>query len=220
MGLPKYASISISVPRLSELRSRHEQFDQTEPTTKIKYGAVTASINAAFADLNCVDVGTAAEAVGEWLRYFNTPYHSVFNRPATSRTSIEPLISAELKSLLEMRGRSLASLKAADEPKVLRVFATFQNKLGPIGAAKALHPLAPGFFAMWDNDIAAAYGVAASPRGYFVFLCFVRKQIASLRLRIAFAGLLRMWRPEVAAIKMLDEYNFMTLKTHLAAGHS
>lgn len=37
------------------------------------------------------------------------------------------------------------------------VFAAFDEKLGPVGAAKALHLLAPRFFPLWDTKIAKEY---------------------------------------------------------------
>jgi hypothetical protein len=75
--------------------------------------------------------------------------------------------------------------------------------LGPVGAAKALHLLAPAFFPLWDRRIAKAYGVALDGPGtktdhYWHFaLVIARKQCRELRGQ-GFAGF---------ALKAIDEYN-------------
>jgi hypothetical protein len=52
--------------------------------------------------------------------------------------------AAEARSLTTER--SIESLAAEDEQPVMRVFSDFEALLGPVGAAKALHVLAPRFF--------------------------------------------------------------------------
>lgn len=47
-----------------------------------------------------------------------------------------------------------------DEATVKGVFKSFEKVLGPVGATKCLHLLAPRFFPLWDRAIAEAYGLA------------------------------------------------------------
>lgn len=85
----------------------------------------------------------------------------------------------EVHSLSGFRERSLTTLDKADEPAVLRLFGAFRAKLGPVGAAKALHALAPTFFPMWDNEIARGYGVSTEG-GYFQFMLIAKQQLVGL----------------------------------------
>jgi hypothetical protein len=48
----------------------------------------------------------------------------------------------------------IASLTDTDEQPLLAVFPGFEAALGPVGAAKALHLLAPRFMPLWDRSIA------------------------------------------------------------------
>jgi hypothetical protein len=121
--------INVIIPALGQLRSAHEEYVRTVPNN---YAAQR-------------DLAGAADAVAEWLRSVNEPYHSVFNRGNASREVIEPLITVELNSLLDFRTRSIAELNDEDENTLRRVFAIFRRTLGPVGAAKSLHVLAPYF---------------------------------------------------------------------------
>jgi len=57
----------------------------------------------------------------------------------------------------------LGLLATADGPAIERTFRAFVAVLWPVGAAKALHVMAPGFFPIWDGAIARAFGLTISP---------------------------------------------------------
>ena len=65
------------------------------------------------------------------------------------------------------------------------MFQDFEEILGPVGAAKALHLLAPEFFPLWDRAIASAYGVPLRKVGrnaeqYLAFIRMTREQVRHL----------------------------------------
>lgn len=79
-----------------------------------------------------------------------------------------------------------------------------ERVLGPGGAAKCLHLLAPRFFPLWDRAIAEAYGCALKARGqnlnnYRRFLETTRDQVLQLRQESGQNGNI---------LKLLDEYNY------------
>jgi hypothetical protein len=83
---------------------------------------------------------------------------------------------------------------------VTLLFDRFARVLGPVGAAKSLHLLAPAFFPLWDQKIAHAYGLGKrSPNDYRVFMEVVQDQYRLLRERGA---------PCRDLLKAIDEYNY------------
>ncbi len=185
--------INVIIPALGQLRSAHEEYVRTVPNN---YAAVIVRIADALAQR---DLAGAADAVAEWLRSVNEPYHSVFNRGNASREVIEPLITVELNSLLDFRTRSIAELNDEDENTLRRVFAIFRRTLGPVGAAKSLHVLAPYFLAMWDTDI-ANFGYGLSTEDYLQLMFAAKQQVLNLPREIG---------PGTTALKALDEYNYL-----------
>ena len=103
-----------------------------------------------------------------------------------------------------MRQRNIGSLKDGDETAVISLFTDFEVVLGPVGAAKCLHLLAPDFFPLWDRAIAEAYGVYLGQRGkngkkYYGFMETTRTQV--LRLR-------KERRGKKHLVKSVDEFNY------------
>lgn len=182
-------------PTPDDLVRAHEKYTKTVPNN---YDVTNERIAAALPECNSKRV---AGALAEWLKNINQQYFRF--RPDEARNlqnELEPLIAAECKTLLELRTRSLSTLTSADEPGVLKLFGVFRSKLGPVGAAKALHVLTPTFFPLWDNAIATAYGVSTES-GYFPFMLLTQQQIASLPKGFALlktGGLL----------KAIDEFNY------------
>jgi hypothetical protein len=106
--------------------------------------------------------------------------------------------------LITFRQRSIQSLKQEDESEVVRVFKAFEEVLGPVGAAKCLHLLAPRFFPLWDRSIAKAYGLPLKQNGrnaerYWRFMGIVKKQVQSLGGEQAIGR---------NPLKAIDEYNY------------
>lgn len=114
------------------------------------------------------------------------------------------LLASHGEKLERFRDRAIESFEEADEPAVTDLFNSFDRILGPVGAAKALHPLAPRFFPLWDDQIARAYGLGQSKQGqndvrYFKLMRIVRQQVRHL------GGERKVGRNPVKAI---DEFNY------------
>src|SRR5208282_6108014 len=151
--------------------------------------------------LSSQNVGELVKAVSDWLKDINEEYYKRWHpeEAATLTERLEPILREELTRLLELRKRVIATLDDADKAEVLRLFGRFRRECGPVGAAKALHLLAPNFFPLWDTKIAKGYGVAKET-DYFRFMSIAKQQAANLPDELA-AGL--------TALKALDEYNYL-----------
>ncbi len=80
--------------------------------------------------------------------------------------------------------------------------------LGPVGAAKALHLLAPKFFPLWDREIAKWYkcplvGVGSNGERYWRFMKIAQEQCIDLK------------NQGENVLKLIDEYNYVTFSRKL-----
>jgi hypothetical protein len=124
---------------------------------------------------------TMPEALAVLLQTWNRTYYQrqrvAFD--AAHFDAIDRLLLENASPLAGYWERSIDSLDAGDEPGVRQVFADFARVLGPVGAAKALHLLAPRFFALWDNKIAdKGYGLYdRGNRAYWLLMRCVQAQV-------------------------------------------
>jgi hypothetical protein len=181
-----------------ELVRVHEEYARNVPNN---YAATIPRIAKALSER---DVPGVAEALAAWLKSINQQYYRF--RPDETRTlraELEPLLAAELRSLLGFRERLVTMLDKADEPAVVRLFGALRAKLGPVGAAKALHALVPTFFPMWDNNIARGYGVSTES-GYFQFMLLAKQPLVGLPTNLI---------PGLSLVKAFDECNYYKFST-------
>jgi hypothetical protein len=86
---------------------------------------------------------------------------------------------------------------------VRRLFRDFEVALGPVGASKGLHLLAPQFFPLWDQAIASRYGCPLYPYRrdlkYIEFMGLAKTHIRSFGGRKAV---------EANPLKVWDEFNY------------
>jgi len=107
------------------------------------------------------------------------------------------------------RNRTIDTLVEQEQRDIIRLFSDFEQIMGRVGAAKSLHLLAPRFFPLWDNAIAAKYGLflgaGQGATKYWAFMLITKKQVLALGDRFP--------EPE-RVLKALDEYNYckFTLK--------
>ena len=90
--------------------------------------------------------------------------------------------------------------------KIRSVFSAFENEVGAVGAAKALHLLAPQFFPLWDRKIARAYGLPIGKKGsndekYWNFVRIAERQC------LDHAGCQN-------PLKRIDEFNYCEYTTN------
>lgn len=112
------------------------------------------------------------------------------------------------------RPRNILTHSANDDSPIRALFQEFLDALricegkckgrgSPVGVAKALHLLAPGFFPLWDDKIARAYDCYYSddPSGQYLAFFSKTKAIAeTLAPKSAADG--------KTLLKLIDEYNY------------
>ena len=106
--------------------------------------------------------------------------------------------------MLAFRSRDIATISEADLPIIEQLFDSFERVLGPVGAAKSLHLLAPRFFPLWDRKIAKAYhwelgSVGTNGVRYVAFCLITATQVRALS---------PMMTSEDNLLKRIDEYNY------------
>ncbi|MCA9874223.1 MAG: hypothetical protein KC441_11230 [Anaerolineales bacterium] len=129
--------------------------------------------------------------------------------------SLEACIVRNQHHLQQYRQRDILSYSPGEDTAVAALFEEFLNALmicegkkagigSPVAVAKALHLLAPGFFPLWDDKIARAYGCYYGSRPadkYIVFLHKMKHIAAELQPYIAAM-------PGKTLLKLIDEYNY------------
>jgi hypothetical protein len=147
---------------------------------------------------------TVAEALAVLLQTWNRAYYRYKKFDAKHYSDIEALLKTHRRSLIPLRKRHLETVTAQEQPMMVETFQHFEEVLGPVGAAKALHLLAPHFFPLWDRKITEAYGGALGKAGtngerYWQFMLCTQEQCRKLRG----AG----WQ-NGKLLKTLDEHNY------------
>jgi len=193
------ARVRFSTKHLSveELRSTHEKYIQTVPNS---YVTAVRHVDAALASRNA-DV--LASAVSDWLRDLNRQYFRF--RPDEAKTltgRLLPIVQKNIAELVTLHGRSIKTLAPSDKREILRLFNVLRAECGPVGTGKALHILAPSFFPLWDDKIAAGYGVTRDHEGYLQFMSLVTQQVQHVPEDII---------EGVSILKLLDEYNYLQI---------
>jgi hypothetical protein len=127
---------------------------------------------------------------------------------------LEECISASLSTIESFRSRSISGLAGSDHDAMRQLFGALlealqiavgknRGRTSPVGTAKALHLLAPGFFPLWDDTIARTYGCFydREPAEKYLSFCEITKTIA---------GIVRDFtdRSDRTVVKLIDEYNY------------
>lgn len=148
---------------------------------------------------------TLGEAVAVLLMSWNSNYYRFRKPDPTHVLQIETLVDGRLGFLMSMRSRRIDDLHEVDMEAVRSLFEDFDNLLGPVGAAKALHLLAPAVFPIWDGAITIAYHCRLGPRGtngvrYTAFMAITARQCRSLATQ---------GDAPADMLKALDEWNYV-----------
>ena len=145
-----------------------------------------------------------AEALAVLLQTWNKAYYQY--RPFNLRhlDRIERLLAKHATALSRYRRARLHTLNERQKLAVSALFEEFERALGPVGAAKALHLLAPRMFPIWDRTIADAYDLSLGKAGtngnlYWDFMLIARNQCLRLMNAPGFA---------TNPLKAIDEYNY------------
>ena len=191
----------LRVPTVGELKDARKKF-RDDVNDDRHYWSTLGEIERAIPNGSATEIATS---LAEFLKVWNREYYRF-------RPNKTPTLPGELRILIEdhwalihkFRSRSLVTFSRDDHADVVRLFESFADKLDPVGAAKALNPLAPNFFPLWDNSVASGYGICVGSPGYSLFMVVTKQQVESL------AGSLPndLLTPSGSALKILDEYNY------------
>ena len=153
--------MSFHIPTIEEIKRAREVFEANEPRD-LFYRVAIELVDLAIRKETSLSV---AEALAVLLQTWNKAFYRYNKFDSKHFSNIENLLNCNMSALLSFRHRSLESFCDEDEPVVKRIFEDFEGILGPVGAAKCLHLLAPRFFPLWDRAIARAYGFTLKQRG-------------------------------------------------------
>lgn len=187
------------VPVAEELRAARVAFERVAPRD-VFYRAARELVESALTGRSSLSL---VEAIAVLLQDWNRSFYRFRPFDEQHFLELEALLDSFREPLAGYRRRDIDSLTDQDEARVKEVFAAFEALLGPVGAAKCLHLLAPRFFPLWDRAIAAGYGLSLSRMGqnakrYWRFMQITKEQVR--QLGGSFAG--------SNPLKSLDEYNY------------
>jgi hypothetical protein len=153
-----------------------------------------------------------ADALGVLLLTWNQAF---YRYGSFNFDTLEGTIRKDIGLLSELRARDIMSLSQQNAGMVKDLFSEFIDSLkiaagtsagkkSPVAVSKALHLLAPGFFPLWDDKIAKAYGLRYNQRPAkeeYIRFCFMNKELAE-----------RIEHYQVPThrtlLKLIDQYNY------------
>ncbi len=191
------------MPTIRQLNRAHAEYERRE-TRGIVYRVSTELTELARRGTTTTSVTEALVVLLQsWnARYYVSQHGGRFPRAHVRR--LERLLNRHAEALERYRDRPLEGVSPDDRADVEALFEQFEALLGPVGAAKALHLLAPRFFPLWDRKIAAAklcrLGRAGTnaPR-YWRFMAVTRDECVALGGEA---------RHGTDLLKRLDEFNY------------
>ena len=190
----------------ADIKRARKAFEAHEPRD-LFYRAATDLVALARQRATSLSV---AEALAVLLQTWNKNYYRFHTFDKTHFASIEKLLLDHPNILARYRNLTIDNLDRGEQPTVSSLFQAFENLLGPVGAAKALHLLAPRLFPLWDRHIAKAYGLTlgnARSNGdhYWRFMLIAQDQCRDLN------------RQDPGCqnpLKSIDEYNYCEYTKH------
>lgn len=185
---------------VEQLRAAHEAFDENEPRD-LFYRAAIELVDLALHGKTSLSV---TEALAVLLQTWNMAFYRFHPFTKQHVCDIEQVFSADHVELGSFRQRSIDTFCEGDVTSVKGIFDHFEGVLGPVGAAKSLHLLAPAFFPLWDRAIAKAYGIALQKAGTNA-AAYIRLMMISKRQVESFGGEAALGRNPLKAV---DEYNY------------
>lgn len=198
------ATMATNIISVQNIEKAHLTFVKKEPRD-LFYRAATELVRLAMDKKTSLSV---PEALAVLLQTWNSAYYRYHRSDMTKHfKKIDFLYEKDTRVLRSYRRRTIENFVDGEEPKVRRLFAEFEGVLGPVGAAKALHLLAPSFFPLWDRAIAQHYKTALGKKGtngerYCRFMKIVRAQQLVLKGRCSHI------------LKRIDEYNYCKFTRH------
>jgi hypothetical protein len=183
-----------------QLKAAHKAFAEHEPRD-LFYKAATELVGLIFEGKTKL---TLAEALAVLLQTWNKAFYRYTPFDSRHFDEIEGLLDQYRQEIEGFRVRTIESFSTDDKEPVSKIFSDFEEVLGPVGAAKSLHLLAPEFFPLWDRAIAEACRCPLKKRGrnapsYLRFMEMMQEQISNLGNEAAI---------DQNPLKILDEYYY------------
>jgi len=166
---------------LEQLKAAHKAFVEHEPRD-LFYKAAIELVRLVFEGKTKL---TLAEALAVLLQTWNRAFYRYTPFDSRHFDEIEGLLNRHRQVIEGFRLRTIESFSTEDKDPVSKVFSEFEELLGPVGAAKSLHLLAPEFFPLWDRAIAKACRCPLKKRGqnapsYCRFMEMMQEQVRNL----------------------------------------
>lgn len=151
-----------------------------------------------------------ADALGVLLLTWNQAF---YRYGAFNFVKLEKCIDRNLPFIETFRKRDISTLSPSDARIIERLFTEFLQALqidsgklsgrrSPVAVAKALHLLAPSFFALWDDAIARAYGCYYNDSPEKKYMLF------SMKVKDIAAHVEGLVTSNKTVVKLIDEYNY------------
>jgi hypothetical protein len=152
-----------------------------------------------------------AEGLGVLLCVWN---HAFYRLGSFDYDLLEQCIARNQAVLDAFRHRNILTHSYDDDSQISPLFQEFLDALqicegkckgraSPVGVAKALHLLAPGFFPLWDEKIAKAYDCYYDddpPGQYLAFFSKTKAIAEALASQVNVSGR--------TLLKLIDEFNY------------
>jgi hypothetical protein len=149
------------VIKFNEIEKARLTFESNEPRD-LFYRAATELVRLAVDNKTSLSV---TEALAVLLQTWNRAHYRYRKFDMEHFKKIDSLIRKHAEALASYRRRTIENLADSERPVLSGLFTEFEDVLGPVGAAKALHLLAPRFFPLWDRAIAHAYKTTLGKAG-------------------------------------------------------
>jgi hypothetical protein len=194
-GRPRRQKV-IPYPTVADLNRAHEVFEKREPRA-LFYRVAIEIVELALAKKTSLQI---TDGIAVLLKTWNNTFYRFRGRPFGENdfNEIDRLVSSHKEIWMHLRISSLVECDV-NEAIAGEIFAAFREPLGPVGAAKSLHLLAPQYLPLWDGPIAKNYGFSLDVGGYLKFMAAAKEQCHRLGGRNALDRNL---------LKALDEYNY------------
>ena len=200
------APLEILTPTVQEIEAAHRAFEESEPRD-LFYRAATELVGLALQEETSLSL---TEALAVLLQTWNRAFYRFTPFDSRHLADLEHVVTTNQQELASLRERCIEGFSDEDATARERLFGDFEKVLGPVGASKALHLLAPRFFPLWDRAIAKAYGLALRERGkntdrYHRFMEITKRQ---------YEALVGKHSTRQNLLKLLDEYNYSHYTKH------
>lgn len=195
-------SIDFHIPSCKEFREGYEVYNQKECRGPVYFEAVSI-ISKGWGDANRMSMG-----IHRLIRSWNWLYSNF------DINKLVECINVNLSALSGYRKRNINSLSDKDHERIIDTFEQFlealkrkyDNQKSAVSVAKALNPLAPHFFPIWDAKIAF--------RGYkLIYLAH-----SSAPVYLSFCKKMKLFSTKIkncapksddrSLLKRIDEYNY------------